>query len=271
MHDIEFLSLVCIFIHFAIFCYFIVTNFNIVVIKYTNKLYDYIYYNNEIQSKKINAGHYKLIKSILVTKQYSNNEIICIPELILPNDFIIDPVKFLDNNLIINWSGLNTEKKDNFQYVLYIFYLYRLNEYIIPISKTNEYEIINLYQSSDLDSCRVFEYNNISTKFYSNNELDIIYKYAGPKANFYSDIIQIDINTKHLYFFILKYLNNNEDNTNTCTVLTDTSHTSFLSQHVIIHCDSVLQNTTDYLKLETFFGEKHKFKFGDNIIILSDL
>ncbi|MEO0236816.1 MAG: hypothetical protein ABIN35_01095 [candidate division WOR-3 bacterium] len=78
------------------------------------------------------------------------------------------------------------------QTVIFIYYVYGDDEYILPFKfRPNGLIKFPLYSTEDLETSIKIEYNKIETKrFDSSNSqiMSLVRKYAGPKGNFYNDL-----------------------------------------------------------------------------------
>ena len=152
-----------------------------------NSLFDlYLYFKYwNYKPQLVTQSNYKVTKMLLASTNNSLNTI----ELPVNNKLILKSPNLSDGPQKINCNLINSLVGCHLyhQTLLYIYFVYNHNEYILPIEYDINKEIdLPIYALDDLDTCFQIEYERASTK-YNADSLQVINKFAGPKGNFYND------------------------------------------------------------------------------------
>jgi len=210
----------------------------------TNLYLDYKYRNYDHNRDANGEIHkpYTLTKLKLISIKNPSN----IFELPIENQSFLKGTSDLrSGKLTIDCNKIFDSFKNNYEFddqtLLYIYFVYNQNEYILPYKFTQNAQIeFPIYVVEDIDSCFMIEYETASTKNRSSDDesdslLTLINKFAGPKGNFYSD-----------------------------------------TQHIIkpeyLICDRTLRSLLsfdddDYLKLSSSMGNDYQFARGEKITV----
>lgn len=111
-----------------------------------------------------------------------------------PKEYHITKINSITGKTIFDFGSIYNLRNGFFQLVvdhntnqvIYVYFVYGEDEYILPIRVPPD-GIIELppYSPEDIDTCMKVEYDHVGTR--NDRDQPIIYQFAGPKGNFYCD------------------------------------------------------------------------------------